>query len=137
MVVNTLNYTDVDATLEYVKNNPHIKLISINFHTPFPGTEYLAIPLEERAKIIDRVIEYKKKGYPIMNSISGLKLMKTNRFTKRCWVTNFIYPDGSRGLCIGHGTDKCDQCGFCMSGEMASVFSFKPDTIFAGLKLRC
>lgn len=51
-------------------------------------------------------------------------------------VTNFIYPDGSRGLCVGHGTDKCEQCGFCMSGEMASVFAFKPDTIFAGLKLR-
>ena len=51
-------------------------------------------------------------------------------------VTNFIYPDGSRGLCVGHGTDKCERCGFCMSGEMASVFAFKPDMIFAGLKLR-
>jgi hypothetical protein len=50
--------------------------------------------------------------------------------------TFFIYPDGKRGLCVGHGTDKCEQCGFCMSGEMASVFSFRPDTIFAGLKLR-
>ena len=26
--------------------------------------------------------------------------------------------------------------GFRMSGEMASVFAFKPETIFAGLKLR-
>jgi hypothetical protein len=92
--------------------------------------------MEKRAEIIDRVMQYKKKGYPIMNSLSGLKLMKTNKFVKRCWVTDFVYPDGSRGLCVGHGTDKCDQCGFCMSGEMASVFSFKPDTIFAGLKLR-
>ena len=109
---------------------------SINFHTPFEGTEYLALDMEKRAEIIDRVIEYKKKGYPIMNSVSGLKLMKTNKFTRRCWVTDFVYPDGSRGLCVGHGTDKCNQCGFCMAGEMASAFSFKPDTIFAGLKLR-
>ena len=136
MVVNTLNYTAVDDTIEYAKNNPAIEQISINFHTPFEGTEYLALDKDKRTEIIDRVIEYKKKGYPIMNSVSGLKLMKTGKFTKRCWVTNFIYPDGSRGLCIGHGTDKCDQCGFCMSGEMASVFAFKPDTIFAGLKLR-
>ena len=136
MVVNTLNYTAVDDTIEYAKNNPAIEQISINFHTPFEGTEYLALDMEKRAEIIDRVIEYKKKGYPIMNSKSGLKLMKTGKFTKRCWVTNFIYPDGSRGLCVGHGTDKCNQCGFCMSGEMASVFAFKPDTIFAGLKLR-
>ena len=111
-------------------------MISINFHTPFEGTEYLALDMEKRAEIIDKVLEYKKKGYPIMNSKSGLKLMKSNDFKKRCWVTNFIYPDGSRGLCIGDGTKTCDQCGFCMSGEMASVFAFKPDTIFAGLKLR-
>ena len=136
MVVNTLNYEAVEQTIEYAKNNPAIEMISINFHTPFPGTEYLALELEKRAEIIDKVLEYKKRGYPIMNSKSGLKLMKSNKFKKRCWVTNFIYPDGSRGLCIGNGTETCDKCGFCMSGEMASVFSFKPDTIFAGLKLR-
>lgn len=136
MAINTLNYESVDETIEYAKNNPHIKSISLNFHTPFPGTEYLALDMAKRAEIIDRIIEYKKKGYPIMNSVSGLKLMKHNNFKKRCWVTNFIYADGTRGLCIGDGTDKCNECGFCMAGEMACVFSFKPDTIFAGLSLR-
>jgi MoaA/NifB/PqqE/SkfB family radical SAM enzyme len=136
MVVNTLNYTDVAGTIEYAKNNPAIESISINFHTPFEGTEYLALDMETRAGIIDMVIGYKKKGYPIMNSVSGLKLMKTNSFKRSCWVTDFVYPDGKRGYCVGYGTDKCTQCGFCMSGEMASVFSFRPDTILAGLKLR-
>ena len=136
MVVNTLNYTAVEDTIEYAKSNPAIEQISINFHTPFPGTEYLALDMDKRSEIIDRVIEMKKQGYPIMNSKSGLKLMKTNKFARRCWVTNFIYPDSSRGLCIGDGTATCDKCGFCMAGEMASVFAFKPDTIFAGLKLR-
>ena len=136
MVVNTLNYEAVEQTIEYAKNNPAIEMISINFHTPFEGTEYLALELDKRSEFIDKVLEYKKKGYPIMNSKSGLKLMKSNKFEKRCWVTNFIYPDGSRGFCIGDGTATCDKCGFCMAGEMASVFAFKPDTIFAGLKLR-
>lgn len=136
MVVNTLNYTAVEDTIEYARNNPAIESISINFHTPFPDTEYLSLDMETRKGIIDKVIEMKKKGYPVMNSVSGLKLMRTNDFTKRCWVTNFIFPDGSRGLCAGDGTEICDKCGFCMAGEMASVFSFRPDTIFAGLKLR-
>jgi len=112
------------------------RMIKYPYLTSGECTEYLALDLEKRAEIIDKVLEYKRKGYPIMNSKSGLKLMKTNKFVKRCWVTNFIYPDGTRGLCVGNGTDKCDQCGFCMSGEMASVFAFRPDTIFAGLKLR-
>ena len=136
MVVNTLNHEIVEETIEYVRNNPAIKSISVNFHTPFPGTEYLAIDMKLRAEIIDKVIAYKKKGYPIMNSISGLKKMKNLNFEKRCWVTNFIYPDGKRGNCIGEGTDTCEKCGFCMAGEMASVFNLCPDTIFAGLNLR-
>lgn len=136
MVVNTLNYTDVDNTIEYAAGNPNIESISINFHTPFPGTEYLMVDKQTRGEIIDRVIDYKRRGYPIMNSVSGLKLMRRGDFKRRCWVTNFIYPDGSRGLCIGNGTETCRDCGFCMSGEMASLFAFRPDTVFAGLKLR-
>ena len=141
MVVNALNYESVDAAIEYAKNNPAIEQISINFHTPYLGTEYLKLPKEKEIEIIDKVLEYKRRGYPIMNSRSGLKLMKRNmlgkiQLGKECFVTNFIYTDGSRGLCLGYGTEQCRACGFCMAGEMASVFSFKPDTILSGFKLR-
>jgi hypothetical protein len=30
----------------------------------------------------------------------------------------------------------CDRCGFGMAGEMHSVFTLRPDTIMAGMKLR-
>jgi Fe-coproporphyrin III synthase len=141
MVVNTLNYESVDAAMEYVRHNDAIEQISINFHTPYPGTEYLALPPEQKTAVIDKVIDYKHRGYPIMNSFSGLKKMKRNALGqislgKECFVTNFIYPDGSRGLCVGYGTDQCRQCGFCMAGEMASVFHFCPDTLLSGFKLR-
>ena len=33
MVVNTLNYTDVDNTIGYAKNNPAIECISINIRS--------------------------------------------------------------------------------------------------------
>lgn len=141
MVVNSLNWESLDAAMEYAKANEAIEQISVNFHTPYPGTEYLMLAPEKKVELIDKVLEYKKKGYPIMNSRSGLKRMKKNtlgemKLGKECFVTNFIYPDGSRGLCVGYGTDKCAQCGFCMAGEMSSVFHFCPDTIFAGFKLR-
>ena len=141
MVVNALNYESLDAAMEYAKNSEFIEQISINFHTPYPGTEYLMLPPEKKAELIDKVLAYKKKGYPIMNSRSGLKLMKRNAMSeiklgKECFVTNFIYTDGSRGLCLGYGTEQCRVCGFCMAGEMASVWSFKLDTLLAGFKLR-
>ena len=141
MVVNALNHESLDMAMEYAKSNPAIEQISINFHTPYPGTEYLMLPIEKKVEIIDKVIAYKKKGYPIMNSVSGLKLMKRNalgeiKLGEECFVTNFIYTDGSRSLCLGYGTEQCRVCGFCMAGEMASVWHFKLDTILAGFKLR-
>ena len=137
MVVNSLNYSSVDETIEFAKNNPHIKSISLNLHTPFSGTEYLALDKEKRVEVLDKIISYKKKGYPIMNSVSGLNLMKHNKFKKYCWVSNFIYADGTRqSECAGSAAGLCDQCGFCMAGEMNSVMTLKPDTIIAGMKLR-
>ncbi|MFI3297641.1 MAG: radical SAM protein [bacterium] len=137
MVVNKYNHTSVIDTIEYVKNNPAIQQISINFYTPFPDAENMMIDWDRRHEVIDEVIALKRKGYPIMNSVSGLKLMKHNKFKRRCWVTNFIYANGERSAtCIGLNMGICDDCGLCMAGEMNAVFSFKLDTIFAGLKLR-
>jgi MoaA/NifB/PqqE/SkfB family radical SAM enzyme len=137
MVINSKNYTSVEETIEFVKNNPHLQSISLNFHTPYAGTEELFLDWEKRAEVIDLIIKKKKAGYSIMNSISGLKRMKRNDFKKQCWVTNFIFPDGTRLTeCHGKTIQICDRCGLSMAGEMHSVFSLKPDTILAGMKLR-
>jgi MoaA/NifB/PqqE/SkfB family radical SAM enzyme len=137
MVVNKLNYESVTETIEFAATNTKIKSISINFHTPFAGTEELFLDWDSRGRVIDDIIALKKQGRPIMNSVSGLKLMKGVDYEKRCWVTNFIMPDGRRlPECQGRVSGVCDRCGFCMAGEMHSVFNFKPDTILAGLRLR-
>ena len=137
MVVNKLNYQSVKETIEFAKNNKNIELISINFHTPFPGTEELELDKNIKYKIIDEVIDMKKQGYPIMNSVSGLRLMKRNDFKKYCWIANFVMADHSRyAQCQGKESGLCDRCGFCMAGEMNAIMSLKPDTIFAGIKLR-
>ncbi|MDR3268034.1 MAG: radical SAM protein [Tannerella sp.] len=137
MVINSRNYTSVEETIEFVKNNPCLQSISLNFHTPYKGTEHLFPDWEARSEVIDRIIRKKKAGYPVMNSISGLKLMKHNHFSKQCWVTNFILPDGTRLTeCQGKTAGICDRCGLSMAGEMNAVFHLKPDTVFAGMRLR-
>jgi MoaA/NifB/PqqE/SkfB family radical SAM enzyme len=139
MVINSRNYHSVGEALEFVRSNGHIKSISFNFHTPFKGVDYdnLYLDWDVRCRTIDKIIGYKKKKYPVMNSVSGLKLMKHNRFKKQCWITNFIFADGTRlDTCQGENDGICDSCGLCMAGEMRSVMTLKPDTVFAGLKLR-
>jgi MoaA/NifB/PqqE/SkfB family radical SAM enzyme len=137
MVINSRNYTSVAETIDFARNNPHIRAISLNFHNPYPGTEALFLDWERRAEVIDLIIEKKKAGYPVINSVSGLKLMKRPVFKKECWISNFILPDGTRlPECAGKTAGLCDSCGLSMSGEMHSVFHLKPDTIFAGMRLR-
>ncbi|MDR2980539.1 MAG: radical SAM protein [Bacteroidales bacterium] len=137
MVVNSSNYTNVPELIEYVKQSPKIKSVSLNFHTPYEGTESLLLDWKLRKEVINQIITYKKRGYPIMNSVSGMKKMIDNSFKDYCWVTNFILPDGTRlPECTGKTAGMCDHCGLCMAGEMHSVMNFKLDTIWAGLKLR-
>ena len=137
MVINSRNYPSVEETIEYARKHPAIQAISLNFHTPWKGTEELFLDWDIREKMIDRIIEMKKSGYPVINSVSGLKLMKRNTFRKQCWVSNFILADGARlNECPGESAGICNECGLCMAGEMHSVFTFKPDTLFAGMKLR-
>lgn len=137
MAVNTLNCDCVAKTIEYAEKNPYIKSISLNFHTPLQGTEYLALDKQKRAEIIDLILSYKKRGYHIMNSSVGLRKMKRLDFTPECWVTNFIYSDGTRSpQCAGKEQGVCEDCGFCMAAEMNAVFNLHPSTVLAGLKLR-
>ena len=137
MVINSQNYPSVEETIEFAKNNPHIRSIALNFHTPYETTEYLFLDWEKRAEVIDLIIRKKKAGYPIMNSVSGLKLMKNLGFKKYCWVSDFVLSDG-RYLpeCPGSVAGVCDRCGFSMAGEMYAVMHLKPDTVWAGMRLR-
>lgn len=137
MAVNNINKDSVADVISYVKNSGFIESIAINFHTPYPGTEELMLDDKTKAEVIDRIIELKKQHYPIQNSVSGLKMMKVRGFKKNCWVSNFIITDGTRfKTCPGETLGICDDCGFCMAGEMYCVMHLKPDTLLAGMSLR-
>ncbi|MDR2364994.1 MAG: radical SAM protein [Zoogloeaceae bacterium] len=137
MVVNTLNHTALDETIDFARNHPNINSIAINLHTPFAGTEALELDAATRHAVLEKVIRYKKRGYPIMNSLAGLKRMQRRDFKKYCWMANFVMADGSRlAECNGKREGLCERCGFCMAGEMASVMSLAPETLLAGIKLR-
>jgi len=138
MVINNQNYLSVKETIVFAKDNPSIQSISLNFYTPDSLNEDpLFLNWQKRSEIIDEISIMKKQGFPIMNSISGLKYMKTNKFKKYCWITNFILPDKSRfETCPMQTLGICERCGYCMAGEMASVFHLKFDTLFSAMKLR-
>ena len=138
MVVNAENYRELPAVLAFVQQHKGIRQIAFNFHTPFPGTASLSLNQQQREEVINLLIDSKRKGFRIMNSVSGLRNMLTLRFKRRCWICNFVYCDGRRSpQCIDDlGAGICERCGFSMAGEMQAVFACKLDTILAGLGIR-
>jgi len=136
MVVNNINWKCVSDVIQLVTEARNIKSISINFHTPHAGVEDLFLPWDKRRQVLDQVIKFKKEGYPIANSLAALKLMYNNTFTKRCWITNFVLPDGKvHPQCPGAEEGVCDRCGYGMGAEMSALFNLAPSTIREGLKL--
>ena len=117
MVINAQNYQEVPAVLEFLQNHKGVQKIAFNFHTPFSGTASMALDHNQRKEVIKQLITYKRKGYRIMNSVSGLKNMLTLNFILRCWICNFIYCDGRRSTqCIDDKSSGiCEKCGFSMS----------------------
>lgn len=135
MVINSLNEKSVEDTIKFAKNNPYINSISLNFHMPYFDTENLCT--KNKNEIIDRIIELKKQGYPIMNTFNGLKNLKKSQNGKYCWITNFIMPNGEKlNQCQGKENNMCENCGLGMATEMKNIYNFSLETIFAGIKLR-
>lgn len=138
MVVNSRNYDQIPDVLAFMKSHGNITQIAFNFHTPFEDTDDLTLSSELRARVVSQLIEFKKHGYRIMNTVSGLRNMLTLDFKRYCWVCGFVYCDGRQSpVCIDdESAGVCARCGFCMSGEMNAVMRFRPDTILAGLRSR-
>jgi len=137
MTINRINRDAVIDVVAYAKENPGIKSVSLNFHTPYPGVEDLMLSWEERCRVIDEIIKLKRGGYPVMNSRSGLKIMKKRDFKKACWLSSFILADGTKlAECPGQSLGVCGDCGFCMAGETYCVLRLKPDTVISAMKLR-
>lgn len=137
LVINTRNLNSFEQTVAWVKANPALRSLSVNFHTPFSGTEDLEVRPEDRQRIVARLVDLKRQGAPLMNSVAGLKRLAGNDYKKVCWVTNFVLNDGTRlAECQGRSAGLCDRCGFGMAAEMRGLFDFSASTIWAGLKLR-
>lgn len=135
MVINSINADEISETIEFVEKNPYINGISFNFYNDFTNNRELKI--KNKKEIIEKIINYKKRGFHIINTIKGLRYLINSDFKKVCWITNFISVDGIRFVgCQGVNGEICKDCGFGMSGEMRALYDFSFETILSGLKLR-
>lgn len=118
MVIQRDNIDSIEETAKIVKENKKLAGIIFNFITPPPND--LTLTVDEKKAAVEKIRELKKKGYPILNSKRGLKLLAEEDWSKKCpyYVTVFIIPDGSHhNGCPMHDTPSCKKCGFAAVRE--------------------
>lgn len=120
MAINKLNYRHVQDVCNLAKVHPKIKAISFNFHTPYAGTEYLNLSLEEKIQTVKTIKQMIKEGLPIFNLQAGLDAYLKNDWHRPCYQCIVSENDQEFicGRCVAID-GLCHECGYLFAVEFS------------------
>ncbi len=123
MAVNQLNKQSIRAVCEAAENQKNVRAVSFNFHTPYPGTEALALTPEDKALCCHEIEMLMDEGYPVFNLRSAFPYIIRNTFPTPCHQC-VVMENGKLSVC-GRCIDipgLCDQCGYFFAAEYTLLF---------------
>lgn len=127
MAINRINQRDIGRVAAVAKAEPHVRAVSFNFHTPYPGTQALALSPAQKKKCLYQISYLLRQGYPIFNLQSAFPYLAENRFPTPCHQC-VVMEAGKLSVC-GRCVDipgLCDACGYFFAAEYALLFSGNP-----------
>ncbi len=122
--VNTWNLADLRPLAEFVRSHPALRCISFNFHTPYAGTEQLALDAAGRLRAVETIRALIHEGYPIFNLEIALDRWLRNDWRRPC-AQCLVVEDGqvsTCGRCV-HLDGLCRDCGYLFAVEFSLLFS--------------
>ncbi len=136
MTVNRLNAEEVETVAQIAAELRTVHGVSYNFHTPYRGVEDLCLPMSERASVIDRIIEVKKRGFPVLNTVGGLKALKSNKWRRPIPIIRLMERDQIYECCFGRDQPGvCEKCGYGVIAELSQILSWNVPTMIHSLSL--
>ncbi len=136
MTINRLNSGQVEAVASIASGLPSVRGVSFNFHTPYAGVEDIFLPLDERAKVIDRILALKRRGLPVLNTNGGLNALKENRWRRPVPIIHLVEKDRIFECCFGREEPGvCQKCGYGVVAELSQVLSGNVPTILHSLAM--
>jgi len=123
MAINQINQSSIEETCTLAKRTKNVRAVSFNFHTPYPGTEYLKLTVEQKQICCDRITKLIKAGYPVLNLKSAFPYLVHNTFKTPCYQC-VIMENGKQWVC-GRCIEiegLCQECGFFFAAEYSLVF---------------
>jgi Fe-coproporphyrin III synthase len=102
--------------------------VMIYFHTPYYGIDELFLSAEERGPIIDRLIALKREGLPLLNSVAGLRALKTGEWPRRMPVALVSDATGESACCRAPDS-VCPECGYGACTELSEARRLRPSAV--------
>ncbi|MBE3109232.1 MAG: radical SAM protein [Acidobacteria bacterium] len=98
------------------------------FHTPYYGRDELFLTAEERAPIIDRLLDSIRAGLPVINSRAGLLALKSGDWPRRLSVARVLDVDGE-SVCCRAPDEVCADCGYAACTEITEAWRLRPSAV--------
>ena len=135
ITINRLNYQEIPTLVEFLSKK--VRGITVQFYYPFPNSDDLWLPEQDRITALNQLIELKRTGFPIFNSIATLEGLKKNTWKCHDWLIANAEPDGRMniGCYLKDRADiSCEKCGFAAHTEIAKAFDWNFGAIKVGGK---
>ena len=123
MAINQINKGAIRDVCLTAREEPNVRAVSFNFHTPYPDTEALALSREEKARCCAEIVRMMEEGAPVFNLKSAFPYLIDNRFPTPCRQC-VVMEDGQLstcGRCI-HVPGLCRRCGYFFVAEYTLLF---------------
>jgi MoaA/NifB/PqqE/SkfB family radical SAM enzyme len=132
--INSLNKHELEGYLAYIHGVEQVRGTFFYFHTPYYGRDELYIEPGERAAIMSRLLEYKRR-YRILNSRAGLKSALRNDWARPLDVCT-VYEKGDYYKCCRSPDDPelCRNCGYLSYAEIDQTLRLKPSAVLNALR---
>jgi Fe-coproporphyrin III synthase len=137
--LNRRNWPDVEELAKWVQDMPTLQGMTVQFFYPYnQGENDLTLSPSERRAAIEKLLELKRRGLPILNSAGRLRAMAQNRWRCHDDILINVDPDGriTKGCYVkSRGKINCGECGFTPVAEASGALEFLPGALYAGWRI--
>jgi Fe-coproporphyrin III synthase len=136
ITINRMNSPEIPELIHYLSGL--VKGITIQLYYPYDKKYDLYLDNPQREAVLDEIIQLKRAGLPLLNSVSALEALKINSWHCVDWLIDNANPDGSlsQGCYLkGRGLVECDKCGFSPHTEASLAYQGDLRAIRAGLDI--
>ena len=136
ITVNAVNAAEIPDLIRFLDNK--VRGITIQFYYPYNQQDTLFLDFDRREKLLTEIIQLKRQGFPILNSVSALQALKRNTWRCDDRLIDNANPDGTinQGCYLKNRADiDCEKCGFSPHTEISLACRMNLQSIAAGQKI--